>query len=260
MVRIQHVSKSFEKVNTEKKKGFVKQEKERLGVLDDVTIRIEDNQFVCLLGKSGCGKSTLLNLIAGYAKVDNGKIWVNDKEVDSPSASRGVVFQEHALFPWYTVRENIELGPKNIRKEENYKEITDKYLDMIGLRAYENYYPNQLSGGMKQRVGIARAFANSPEILLMDEPFSALDPDTREMMQNELLSLWKLEKKTVIFITHSVDEAIKLADKVVVLGAGRVLEEVSIDMERPRDKQNPDFIRYAHEFQNLIHDERGMLA
>ncbi len=256
MVRIQHVSKSFEKKSGERKRFFEKQEKAKLGVLDDVTIRIEDNQFVCLLGKSGCGKSTLLNLLAGYIKADNGRIWVNDKEINGPSVSRGVVFQEHALFPWYTVRENIELGPKRIRKEENYKEITDKYLNMIGLKAYENYYPNQLSGGMKQRVGIARAFANSPEILLMDEPFSALDPDTREMMQNELLNLWKLEKKTVIFITHSVNEAIKLADKVVVLGGGHVLKEVNIEMERPRDKQSPQFIAYAKEFQRLIHGEK----
>ncbi len=255
MVRIQHVSKSFEKKTDEKKKIFGKPETTKLGVLNDVTIRIEDNQFVCLLGKSGCGKSTLLNLLAGYIKADNGRIWVNDKEINGPSATRGVVFQEHALFPWYTVRENIELGPKKIRKEANYKETTDRYLEMIGLKAYENYYPNQLSGGMKQRVGIARAFANSPDILLMDEPFSALDPDTRSMMQNELLNIWKIEKKTVIFITHSVSEAIKLADKVVVLGGGHVLKEVNIDMERPRDKQAPQFIEYAKEFQRLIHGE-----
>ena len=257
MVRVEHVSKSFEKKSGEKKSIFGKEEQTKQAILSDVTINIEDNQFVCILGKSGCGKSTLLNLLAGYIRADNGAIWVNNEEVKGPSANRGVVFQEHALFPWYTVRENIELGPKKIRKRADYKEITEKYLDMIGLKSYENYYPNQLSGGMQQRVGIARAFANSPEILLMDEPFSALDPDTREMMQNELLNLWKVEKKMVVFITHSVNEAVKLADKVVVLGAGHVLKEVKIDLDRPRDKQSPQFIAYAQEFRKLIHGEDG---
>lgn len=223
-------------------------------VLNDVTLRINDGEFVCILGKSGCGKSTLLNLIAGYLKPDSGYIFVNKEKVYGPSAERGVVFQQHALFPWYTVAENIEFGLK-LKKEKNAKDIVKKYISLIGLEGYEDKYPSSLSGGMAQRVGIARALANNPEVLLMDEPLGALDAMTRETMRKELIKIWQATQKTIIFITHSVPEAIYLADRVVLLKEGKIEMIETIDLPRPRNNKEPKFLNYVEMFEKGLTDD-----
>ena len=226
-------------------KSFEDDRGERNTVLKKMNLEVADGEFICVLGHSGCGKSTLLNLIAGYIRPDNGLIMVNENEVMGPSARRGVVFQEHALFPWYTVSQNIAFGPAvNGKSKQAAMEIASKYVSMVGLEGYENSYPSSLSGGMQQRVGIARALANNPEILLMDEPLGALDALTRESMRQELLRIWIELKPTIVFITHSISEAVYLADRVVVLNSGEVNLEIDIELDRPRDYKDADFIRY----------------
>lgn len=217
-------------------------------VLQDLYLHIKKGELVCILGKSGCGKSTLLNLLAGYMKADRGEIYVDGELVKGPSKSRGVVFQEHALFPWYTVYQNIVFGPKITKLPEPDK-IAEKYLKMIGLEEYKDYYPSQLSGGMKQRVGIARAFANNPKILLMDEPFSALDPNTRQKMRTELLKIWEKSGTTIVFITHDVSEAVYLGSRVVMLGEGHIKVDQEINLEGERDIHSEEFIRYVQLFE-----------
>lgn len=182
-VSFQYVHKAFDIVNGKPKY-----------ILKDVNLEIADGEFICVLGKSGCGKSTLLNLLAGYLKPDKGRICVNGKDVDGPSVERGVVFQQHALFPWYTVRQNIEFGLR-IQKREDAAEVASRFIKMIGLETYENAYPSELSGGMAQRVGIARALVNDPQVLLMDEPLGALDALTRDAMRKELIRIWQLSKR-----------------------------------------------------------------
>ncbi|EKQ55480.1 MULTISPECIES: ABC transporter ATP-binding protein [unclassified Clostridium] len=234
-------------------KAFDEYEGKLKYVLNDFSLDIKDGEFICILGKSGCGKSTLLNLIAGYLKSDNGNIFVNGKEVEGPSAERGVVFQQHALFPWYTVAQNIEFGLK-IKKKKDSKKIVNKYIDLIGLQGYENKYPSSLSGGMAQRVGIARALANDPEVLLMDEPLGALDAMTRDTMRKELIKIWKATNKTIIFITHSVPEAVYLADKVVLLKEGKIEMLEKIDIPRPRDTKSIEFMKYVEMFEKGLTD------
>jgi NitT/TauT family transport system ATP-binding protein len=203
-----------------------------------------DGEFVCVLGPSGCGKTTLLRIIAGLEEPTGGTILLNNKEITGPGSDRGMVFQEFGLFPWRTVRKNIEFGIeiRKVEKEERRK-ISDKYIDLVGLKGFENSHPYELSGGMKQRVGIARALANDPEILLMDEPFGALDAQTRNLMQKELLRIWSEMKKTVVFITHSVDEAVFVADRVVVMSArpGNIRYVFNVEWERPRDRASVEF-------------------
>lgn len=246
MIDIRNVSKGYTDENSRTRNESY--------VLSHIDLKIVDNEFVCVLGKSGCGKSTLLNLLAGYLKPDTGSIFMDNQEVVGPSKVRGVVFQEHALFPWYTVMQNIAFGPM-INKKDSANDIAAQYLKAIDMENYRDYYPAQLSGGMKQRVGIARAFANEPDVLLMDEPFSALDNNTRESMQKELLQIWGVKKTTVIFITHSIDEAILLADRVIVLGHGEVVADTKIELERPRARHSDAFINYIDYFGALINDE-----
>lgn len=240
-------------------KAFEEREGKPHYVLNDVRLTIEDGEFVCVLGKSGCGKSTLLNLLAGYLKPDDGRISVGGRVIEGPAADRGVVFQQHALFPWYTVRQNIEFGPK-LAKQKNAKEIAKELISLVGLDGYENKYPGSLSGGMAQRVGIARALANNPEVLLMDEPLGALDALTRQNMRCEIIKIWEKTHKTVIFITHSIPEAVYLADRVVMLKAGRVEQNVKIDIPRPRDIKDPSFLDYVDLFEkNLSEQDAGAL-
>lgn len=222
-------------------KAYEAREGELQYVLSDIKLFIEKGEFVCVLGKSGCGKSTLLNLIAGYLKPDNGTIEVNSKLVTGPSADRGVVFQQHVLFPWYTVLKNVQFGPL-VRRVPHSKEIARKYIELVGLQGYENKYPASLSGGMAQRVGIARALANDPVALLMDEPMGALDALTRDSMRKELVRIWEQTKKTILFITHSVPEAVYLADRVIVLKEGKVSMDLKIEIDRPRDTGDKGFI------------------
>lgn len=217
--------------------------------LKDVNLTIKNNEFVAIVGPSGCGKSTMLNIIAGLLEQTSGEVYCNDEPVEGISTERGVVFQQYALFPWLTVRQNIEFGLKCTKKSKKYKEteltktdikeIADKYIHMVQLEEFANHYPKELSGGMKQRVAIARAYAVNPEVLLLDEPFGALDAQTRTQLQQELLEMWQKEKKTCVFITHDIEEAIILAERVVIMSArpGRVKEIVDIDIPYPRNQE-----------------------
>jgi ABC-type nitrate/sulfonate/bicarbonate transport system ATPase subunit len=208
-------------------------------VLSPIDLAIRENEFVALVGRSGCGKTTLLNIVAGLLEPSSGEVRVDGAAVTGPGRGKGVVFQQHALFPWLTARKNIEFGARSRGLDgSECRREADQLLDLIGLPAYGDRYPSQLSGGMQQRVAIARALALDPQILLMDEPFGALDEITRIEMQDELLRVWSSRRKTVIFVTHSLSEALHLADRVIVMGAspGRIAAEHGIDMPRPRSR------------------------
>ena len=200
-------------------------------------IEIQPGEFVCILGPSGCGKSTLLNSIAGYVTPTSGRVVVDGEEIKEPGPDRGMVFQQYSLFPWKTVRENIAFGPhiRGASKQET-SSTTETFLEMVGLAKFASRYPAELSGGMQQRVGIARALANYPRVLLMDEPFGALDSQTRHMMQESLLQIWEEFGTTVLFVTHDIDEAVFLADRVLVMSAspGSIIADLRIDLPRPR--------------------------
>lgn len=257
-IEIRNLSKQYEDISGSNSKTSANTVSSPKNVIDELNLTIYEHEFICVLGHSGCGKSTLLNLIAGYIKPDQGQILINEgKElVTGPSKDRCVVFQEHALFPWYTVEENIGFGPKmNFKSKDSIKKIVDKYISIIGLEDYRTNYPDQLSGGMKQRVGIARAFANDSDILLMDEPFSALDEFTRANMQKELLNIWGATRTTVLFITHSIEEAVLLADRVIIMGNGKVLVDRHIDIDREaRSSENMEFIKYVNDFKEYIQE------
>ncbi len=216
--------------------------------VETTSIDIQAGEFVCILGPSGCGKSTLLNVIAGYTKPTTGRVTVDDVEVKGPGPDRGMVFQQYSLLPWKTVYENVAFGPKMAgmtRTEAG--SVANTFLGLVGLKKFGNRYPAELSGGMQQRVGIARALANYPSVLLMDEPFGALDAQTRLMMQESLLDIWRKFGTTVFFITHDVDEAVFLADRVLVMSAapGRIIEDVKVKLPRPRSVEmssSPEYI------------------
>jgi nitrate ABC transporter ATP-binding subunit len=212
--------------------------------LAPIDLAIPKGEFVCMIGASGCGKSTLLRIVAGFEEPTTGDVSIDGKPITGPGRDRGMVFQDYALFPWLTVRENISFGPRqrHLPREEIDK-TTDEFVRMVGLERFADRYPNQLSGGMKQRVAIARVLANDANILLMDEPFGALDALTREQLQNELLQIWKRTGVTTIFVTHSVEEAVLLADRVLVMsaGPGRIDSDFRIELPRPRDVSSPEF-------------------
>ena len=212
--------------------------------LAPVDLTIPKGEFVCMIGASGCGKSTLLRIIAGFEEPTTGGVSIDGKPVTGPGSDRGMVFQDYALFPWMTVRQNISFGPRQRHlPREQIDKTTDEFVRMVGLERFADRYPNQLSGGMKKRVAIARVLANNANILLMDEPFGALDALTREQLQNELLQIWKRTGVTIIFVTHSVEEAVLLADRVLVMsaGPGRIDSDIRIDLPRPRDVSSPEF-------------------
>lgn len=241
---VRDLSKSFKNTSNQKHKG------DRQLVLDRINLNIYSGEFTCIVGASGCGKSTLLNIVAGLLPHSSGKIAIDGTELLGPGADRGMVFQNYTLFPWLSVANNIGFGLdlKNISKARR-KEIISYYLEIIGLTQFADAYPKQLSGGMKQRVAIARALANEPEVLLLDEPFGALDAQTKEQMQEFLLDLWHKTKVTILMITHDVEEAIFLAQKIYVMSAhpGRIKEEISIDLPPQRDldlKLTGEFIDY----------------
>jgi NitT/TauT family transport system ATP-binding protein len=224
-------------------KTFPKEDGEMVAI-EDFNLDVAEGEFVCVLGPSGCGKTTLLRMIAGLESPTSGELLLNGNPISKPGSDRGMVFQEFALFPWRTVRKNIEFGLEVKKRPASERAVTSqRFIDLVGLKGFEDYHPYQLSGGMKQRVGIARALANDPTILLMDEPFGALDAQTRNLMQKELLRIWKETRKTVIFITHSVDEAVYLADRIIVLTTrpSRIKETFAIKAERPRDRASVDF-------------------
>jgi len=229
--------------------------------LNGVDLDIHENEFICVVGPSGCGKSTLLNIIAGLTQPTSGTVLCNGKEVTGTGTDRGVVFQQYALFPWLTVKKNVKfaLEMRGVKGQEADEEAM-KYLEKVDLVKFADHYPKELSGGMKQRVAIARAYAANPEVLLMDEPFGALDAQTRTQLQTELLETWEKDRKTCFFITHDVDEAIILAQKVIIMSArpGRIKEMVDIDIPYPRTqetKMSPRFMELKNHIWSQVYQE-----
>jgi len=228
--------------------------------VESVNLTIEQGEFVTIVGSSGCGKSSMLMAIDGLIPME-GRVLVNGRQVSAPGSERAMVFQEFALMPWRSVLQNVLFGLELQRwKGGDRVERARHYVNLVGLAGFEDYYPHQLSGGMRQRVGIARALAVDPEILLMDEPFGALDAQTRDVMGDELLKIWDREKKTALFVTHSIDEAIFLGDRVVVMqkGPGRIKEVITIDFPRPRAvelRDEPEFARYRRHIRDLLSTE-----
>ncbi|QLD86598.1 ABC transporter ATP-binding protein [Natronomonas halophila] len=223
--------------------------------LKNVSFDVEDGEFVCIVGPSGCGKTTLFRIIAGLESATDGEVYLSGERVDEPTPNMGVVFQEYHLFPWRTVRGNVAFGlEKQGTPKAERRERVAHLVDLVGLEGFSESYPKELSGGMKQRVAIARALAADPELLLMDEPFGAVDAQTREMLQNELLDIWQETEKTVLFVTHDVEEAVKLADRIVVMAKepGRILETVEVDLPRPRTRSDAEFGEYYERVLDLI--------
>lgn len=229
--------------------------------LNGVSLDIAENEFICVVGPSGCGKSTLLNIIAGLSDATSGAVYCDGKEVKGTGTDRGVVFQQYALFPWMTVKKNVMFGLElQGIKGEKAEELAMKYIKMVQLEDFLNHYPKELSGGMKQRVAIARAYAVNPSVLLMDEPFGALDAQTRTQLQSELLETWQKEQKTCFFITHDVDEAIILAQRVVIMSArpGRIKEIVDVNIPYPRTqetKMSPEFLGLKNYIWSQVYQE-----
>jgi NitT/TauT family transport system ATP-binding protein len=249
-IEIAHLSKIFK--DAKRKSDVI--------ALDDINLEVAKNEFLCLLGPSGCGKSTLLNMIAGFEKSTSGTVTVDGLLISAPGADRGVVFQQANLMPWLPIWENVAFhlllrgGQKGERRA-----IAQRYIDMVGLTGFENHYPSELSGGMNQRVGIARALLMNPQVILMDEPFGALDEQTRMDMQNELVRIWQQHQGTIVFVTHGIDEALTLGTHVAVMSArpGRIREIIPIDLSRPRDITSPQFNETKRHILDLLRSERA---
>lgn len=241
--KIKEVNKTFHNENL------------NIEILKDINLTIDNGEFLVILGPSGCGKTTLLRMLAGLEFPSTGTITENDMPVLKPSTDRGFVFQQYSLFPWRTVLDNVAFGLEvaGIEKEERY-EKAKTYIEMVGLSAFLDSYPHQLSGGMKQRVAIARALVNEPDSILMDEPFAALDVLTRHKLQNELIQIWEQETKTIIFVTHNVDEAVFLADRILVLSErpGRIIETFNIDLNRIRDRTSENYLEIKRKITSLL--------
>jgi NitT/TauT family transport system ATP-binding protein len=236
--------------------------RERFVAIEDFSLDVKNGEFVTIVGPSGCGKSTLLNLVAGLSAPDAGEILIDGKRITGPALDRGLVMQSYALFPWRTVVQNIQFGLEiqKVNKKERGR-IADEYLELVGLSEFGNRYPHELSGGMQQRVAIARALAYNPKILLMDEPFAAVDAQTRELLQEELLQIWEKTRKTIIFITHSIDEAVFLAQRVAVMSEnpGKIKAIVEIDLPHPRKrgdiKLSPNFNWLTNKVWKSLHNQ-----
>jgi len=241
-------------------KEFVARDR-RVLALQEIDLSIAHNEFAAILGPSGCGKSTLLNMVAGFDRPSGGQVRVGGVPVEAPDPSRGVVFQEAALFPWYTVWDNVTFGPRTMGvPAAQYRPKVEAYIDQVGLRGFERHYPAELSGGMKQRVGIARVLVMEPQVLLMDEPFGSLDAQTRLLMQELLLSVWERHHQTVLFITHDIEEALLIADSVSVMTTrpGRIKKRLVVNLPRPRSVDvttSPIFNELKREVLSLIREE-----
>jgi ABC-type nitrate/sulfonate/bicarbonate transport system ATPase subunit len=226
--------------------------------LRDVSFEVPNHRFCAILGHSGCGKTTLLNIAAGFEKPSAGSVTVDGAPISGPGWQNTMIFQDYALFPWMSVHQNIVFGleMKGLARHKR-DEFSRHYIDLVGLDGFEDKYPHQLSGGMRQRVAIARALAVQPHLLLMDEPFAALDAQNRSFMQDELVRIWQREPKTVVLVTHSIDEAIKLSDCIAVMTRrpGRVKEFIQVDLPRPRDEDDSGYLRLKRRLRDLIHDE-----
>jgi len=235
----------------------------RIEALRGANLEVAKGEFLCLIGASGCGKSTLLRIVAGFETATVGDALMWGKPITAPEPSRGMVFQDYGLFPWLSVRANIGFGPASRgRAKSEVKETVDHFVDMVGLTKFADAYPHQLSGGMKQRVAIARVLANDAEMVLMDEPFGALDAMTRERLQDELLELWQRTGLTVLFVTHSIEEAIFLSNRVIVMspGPGRIDEDIAIKLPRPRDVSAPDFNELRRTLSLKLHSHHARVA
>ncbi|MDO9632399.1 MAG: ABC transporter ATP-binding protein [Humidesulfovibrio sp.] len=243
-------------VCTHVSKTFIQKGKQEVPVLDDVSVEVQENEFLVILGPGQCGKSTLLRIIAGLETPTTGSVTLAGadgvaREVSSPGPDRGLVFQGYMLFPWKTVLGNVEMGPR-LRGLSGAKcrEIARHYIELVGLTGFEDHYPHQLSGGMKQRVGIARVYANSPEVMLLDEPFGQLDAQTRIFMEQETVRIWQAEQRTVLFVTNNIDEALFLGDRIVTMEGklpGRVQTVYNVNLPRPRDFTDMEFLRIRQE-------------
>lgn len=244
-------------------KSFIdpKRDQETLA-LSDVSLDVQDGEFLCLLGPSGCGKSTVLNLVAAFEQATRGEVLLDGQPISRPGPDRGMVFQEPLLYPWLTVFDNITFGPRmNARRKEKYLPVADYYIRLMGLTGFERHYPYELSGGMRQRVALARTWIMEPRVFLMDEPFGALDAQTRLMMQELLLKVWGETRTTVVFVTHDVDEAIFLADRVCLMTArpGRVKENIAVAFKRPREYErlvfHSDYVKLKRHVLRIIREE-----
>ena len=235
----------------------------RIDALRDAHLRVRKGEFVCLIGASGCGKSTLLRIVAGFETPSRGQALMWTMPIVGPGPERGMVFQDYALFPWLTVRGNIGFGPASRgRPAREVKDTVERFIELVGLARFADAYPHQLSGGMKQRVAIARVLANDAELVLMDEPFGALDAMTRERLQDELLDIWQRTSLTVLFVTHSIEEAVFLADRIVVMspGPGRIETEVTVPLPRPRSVVAPEFNELRRELAQRLHSHHARKA
>lgn len=251
MLKVENVSKVFNS-----KRGTAKP-------LEKVSLDIKRGEFICLLGPSGCGKSTLLNIIAGLEKASEGEVYLRDKRVEGTGVDRAVMFQESGLFPWLNVMENVEFGMKiaGVPKEER-EEKALRYLKMVHLSKFKDAYIHELSGGMRQRVALARALTLDSDVLLMDEPFAALDSQTKSLLQQELQKIWWETKKTIIFVTHNVEEAVLLADRVIVMSAnpGKIKRDIKIELSRPRKLESVDLTYVASEVMKVLKEEVEKVA
>lgn len=229
---IHHVKKIYEINNAQ------------IEVLEDINMNIKSGEFISIVGASGCGKSTLMKIIAGIEKATSGAVYIENQKVEHPSVNTGMIFQEARLFPWMNVEQNIRFGIHQKMSSAEKKELVKKYIDIVGLTGFEKAIPNQLSGGMQQRVSIARALINHPAVLIMDEPFGALDALTRIKMQKAVLDIWEKERTTMILITHDIDEAVFLSDRIFVMdkNPGKITKELTVEMARPRGRNSVDFI------------------
>ena len=243
-IQIDHVNKFFDRGE------------EKLQILDDISFSVEKGQIACIVGASGCGKSTLLRAIAGLDPNHEGKILVDGQEVLKPEKTRGMVFQEHRLFPWMTVKKNIAYALNGYDSKEKW-ELVKAHINLVRLNGFENSYPRQLSGGMAQRAGIARALVNNPPVLLLDEPFGALDTFTKINMQSELKRIQKESGTTMILVTHDIDEAVFLADKIIVLSnrPGKIKEIISVDLQEPRDRNSIEFLNIRRKIYEQFFDD-----
>ncbi len=247
LILIDHINFSFQS----KKTKFI--------ALNDLNLRIDENEFISIVGHSGCGKTTLMNLIAGFLMPTAGKLQIEEKDITGPKSERVLVFQEDTVFPWLTVEENIAYGLNALNTDrEIVKNVVYKYLELVGLKSFAKYFPKDLSGGMKKRVDLARAYAVNPKVLLMDEPFGSLDAYTRQKMQSQLLKLWDEEKKTVVFVTHDISEAIFMSDRIVLMSPspGTFYRVFNVPFTRPRYqkiKKSSEFISIQSEIEELLH-------
>ena len=233
---------------------------QKVDVLRDINLEVQDGEFIAIVGHSGCGKSTLLKIIAGLEKNDTGLVTVDGKEVNGPGMDRGMIFQEHRLFPWMSIEKNVQLGLKGLSKEEKTK-LSDQYLELVKLSEFKKAYPSQLSGGMSQRAAIARSLVSQPEVLLLDEPFGALDALTKIELQEELLKIRERFHNTMLMVTHDIEEAVYLADRIVVMSArpGRIKDVIKVELGTYRDRGGSDFAHYKKKIFDYFFEEKTVV-